>query len=196
MAGLASAHALCLVPKEPGYRFSSCSKLFVQCWALLWSPKSQDMGSAASPSFLCNAGLCFGPQKARIWVQQLLQALCVMLGFALVPKEPVYGFSSCSKHFVQCWALLWSLKSQDGSSEQPLDLIPVGPCPCSHHSADVLCIFCPSSPLVGHGVSMCMDASFPEGLLEFGDAVEDPEGWTPALRDAATHLVTLPAWHG
>lgn len=163
MAGLASAHALCLVPKEPGCRLSSCSKLFVQCWAWLWSPKRQDMGSTASPSSLCGAGLCFGPQRTIVWVQQLLQAFCAVLGFALVPKMPE-----------------WQLRAA-----HRLD-----------PSADVLCVFCPSSPLVGHGVCMCTDASFPEGLLEFGDAAKDPEGQTPALRDVATHLVTLPAWHG
>lgn len=43
---------------------------------------------------------------------------------------------------------------------------------------------------------MCMDASFPVGLPGFGDAAEDPGSRTSALRDVATHLVTLLAWHG
>lgn len=109
-------------------------------------------------------GFFFGPQRAGIWVERLLQALCAMLGFCFGPQR--------------AGMVAWS---------GPSTPIPVGPCSCFRHSADVLCIFCtlfPSSS-IGHGACICTGACFPEGLPGFGEAAEDPEGWIPAPREIA-----------
>lgn len=70
------------------------------------------------------------------------------------------------------------------AQDSPSLSIPLAPCSCSHHGADVLCIFCPSSS-IGRGACVCMGASSTEGLPGFGDAAEDPEDQTPVLREVA-----------
>lgn len=90
---------------------------------------------------------CFGPPRAEIWIGQLLQVLCVMLGFCLGPQRA-------------------GMAAQSGS----LTPIPVGPCSCSHHSADVRCIFCPSSPPAALDVEhACARVQAPlKGSLDLG----------------------------
>ena len=112
-------------------------------------------------------GFCVGPQKAGMKVERLLQALCAMLGFCFDPQR--VGLVARSV---------------------PSTPMPVGPWSCSRHDADVLCIFCPSSPPAALDMEhACARVQAPpKGSLDLGMLPRTQRVQTPALREVT------PAW--
>jgi len=107
---------------------------------------------------------CFGPRRAGIWVERLLQALGAVLGFCFCPQR--------------ARMVAWS---------DPSTPIPVGSCVCSRHGADVLRIFCPSSPPAALNVErVCMGARSPW----IWGCCRGPRESDPSTEGGCTRLVT------
>lgn len=106
-------------------------------------------GGAFGTAGLANAcaflGFCFGPQRAGIGLEEMLQALCTMFGFYFSPQT-----------------------ARMAAQEQPLDTPPwqdlaILPIMVPMFSAS-FSIFLSSS--IGSGMCVSVVASFPERLLD------------------------------